>query len=96
MKFGFESEEEFKEKAKEKFSLVETGIVDQESSRLLLINVCFVIRLHPLPGSLDYLLTFAQGVNDGLMPIEDSMLLFNYGSPKEARYESLPFRNVCG
>ena len=25
------------------------------------------------------------------MPIEDSMLLFNYGSPKEARYESLLF-----
>ena len=48
VKFGFESEEEFKEKAKEKFSLVDTGIVDQESSRLLLINVCFVIQLHPL------------------------------------------------
>ena len=60
MKFGFESEEEFKEKAKEKFSLVKTGIVDQESSRLLLINVCFVIRLHPLPGSLGYLLTFLR------------------------------------
>ena len=58
MKFGFESEEEFKEKAKAKFSLVETGIVDQESSRLLLINVCFVIHLHPLPGSLNRLLTF--------------------------------------
>ena len=30
------------------------------------------------------------------MPIEDSLLLFNYGSPKEARYESLPFRYDCG
>ena len=59
-KFGFESEEEFKEKAKEKFSLVETGIVDQESSRLFLINVCFAIRLHRLPGSLGYLLTFLR------------------------------------
>ena len=58
MKFGFESEEEFKEKAKGKFSLLETGIVDQESSRLLLINVCFVIRPHPLPDSLNRLLTF--------------------------------------
>ena len=28
---------------------------------------------------------YVQGTNDGLMPIEDSMLLFNYGSPKEAR-----------
>lgn len=58
MKFGFESEEEFKEKAKEKFSLVETGIVEQESSRLLLINVCLVIHFRPLPGSLSCLLTF--------------------------------------
>ena len=49
MKFGFESEEEFKEKAKEKFSLVETGIVEQESSRLLLINVRFVIRSRTFP-----------------------------------------------
>lgn len=27
-----------------------------------------------------------QGTLDGLMPIEDSMLLFEYGSPKEARF----------
>lgn len=27
-----------------------------------------------------------QGTHDGLMPIEDSMLLMNYGSPKEARF----------
>lgn len=26
-----------------------------------------------------------KGVNDGLMPIEDSMLPFEYGTPKEAR-----------
>jgi hypothetical protein len=26
-----------------------------------------------------------QGTLDGLMPIEDSMMLFEYGSPKEAR-----------
>ena len=58
MKFGFESEEEFKEKAKEKFSLVETGIVEQESSRLLLINVRFVISFRPFPGLLYGLLTF--------------------------------------
>ena len=55
MKFGFESEEEFKEKAKEKFSLVETGIVDQESSRLLLINVCIVIHAGPLKCLLTFL-----------------------------------------
>ena len=49
MKFGFESEEEFKEKAKGKFSLVETGIVELESSRLLLINVRFLIRPLSIP-----------------------------------------------
>ena len=58
MKFGFESEEEFKEKAKGKFSLVETGVVEQESSRLLLINVRFVIRSRPFPGLFTCLLTF--------------------------------------
>ena len=58
MKFGFESEEEFKEKAKEKFSLVETGIVEQESSRLLLINVRVVIHSRPFPLFFTYLLTF--------------------------------------
>ena len=61
MKFGFESEGEFKGKAKEKFSLVETGIVEQESSRLLLINVCFGIHFRPLPGSRSCLLTFPAG-----------------------------------
>ncbi|KAL2042547.1 hypothetical protein N7G274_005041 [Stereocaulon virgatum] len=63
-KFGYDNPEEFKREAQKTFSLVETGIIEQESARLLLIN----------------------GVNDGLMPIEDSMLLFNYGSPKEARF----------
>lgn len=29
-----------------------------------------------------------QGTLDGLMPIEDSMMLFEYGSPKEARFFS--------
>lgn len=58
MKFGFDSEEEFKKKAQEKFSLVETGIVEQESSRLLLINVRFVIHFCPFPGLYVCLLTF--------------------------------------
>ncbi|KAF4624535.1 hypothetical protein G7Y89_g13634 [Cudoniella acicularis] len=31
-------------------------------------------------------LFFINGVNDGLMPIEDSMLPFEYGTPKEARF----------
>lgn len=31
-------------------------------------------------------LLLVNGTHDGLMPIEDSMLLMNYGSPKEARF----------
>ncbi|KAH8158520.1 hypothetical protein CIB48_g9725 [Xylaria polymorpha] len=31
-------------------------------------------------------LLLINGTQDGLMPIEDSMLLFEYGSPKEARF----------
>ncbi|KAK8215333.1 hypothetical protein M8818_001954 [Zalaria obscura] len=31
-------------------------------------------------------LLLVNGMEDGLMPIEDSMLLFEYGSPKEARF----------
>lgn len=64
VKFGYQSVEEFREGAMEKWSLVETGVVNGESTRLLLVN----------------------GILDGLMPIEDSMLLFEHGSPKEARF----------
>ena len=52
------------DQAQKTWSLVETGIVNQKSCRLLLVN----------------------GTHDGLMPIEDSMLMFEYGSPKEARF----------
>lgn len=63
-KFGYAAVDEFLESAQRDFSLVENGIVDMPSCRLLLVN----------------------GTHDGLMPIEDSMLLFEYGSPKEARF----------
>lgn len=63
-KFGYATEEELLANAQQDFSLVETGIVEKTSCRLLLVN----------------------GTHDGLMPIEDSMLLFEYGSPKEARF----------
>ncbi|KAI1502095.1 Alpha/Beta hydrolase protein [Biscogniauxia marginata] len=63
-KHGFETEAEYREGAQRKFSLLELGILDMPSTRLLLVN----------------------GTLDGLMPIEDSMMLFNYGSPKEARF----------
>ncbi|KEF51017.1 uncharacterized protein A1O9_12943 [Exophiala aquamarina CBS 119918] len=64
LKYGYKDWEELKEKAQKDFSLVESGIVDGPSCRLLLVN----------------------GTWDGLMPIEDSVLLFSHGRPKEARF----------
>ncbi|KAI1815008.1 alpha/beta-hydrolase [Poronia punctata] len=64
MKHGFTNTKEYLAVAQKMFSLVETGIVEKPSTRLLLVN----------------------GTLDGLMPIEDSMLLFEYGRPKEARF----------
>lgn len=64
MKHGYESVERFLKQAKAKFSLLDNGILDMPSTRLLLVN----------------------GTLDGLMPIEDSMLLFEHGTPKEARF----------
>jgi len=63
-KYGYSSADEFMDKAQKEWSLVESGIVEKPSCRLLLIN----------------------GTHDGLMPIEDSMLLFEHGRPKEARF----------
>lgn len=63
-KFGYKSEEEFMDRAQKEFSLVETGVVNRPSCRLLLVN----------------------GTHDGLMPIEDSMLMMEFGTPKEARF----------
>ncbi|KAK8074044.1 hypothetical protein PG994_004943 [Apiospora phragmitis] len=66
MKHGFASVEAYKAGVQKKFSLLENGIIQGPSCRLLLVN----------------------GTLDGLMPIEDSMMLFEYGSPKEARFFS--------
>jgi dipeptidyl aminopeptidase/acylaminoacyl peptidase len=63
-KFGYATEDEFLDNAQKDFSLVELGVVNQPSCRLLLVN----------------------GTHDGLMPIEDSMLMMEYGSPKEGRF----------
>ncbi|TGJ85539.1 hypothetical protein E0Z10_g3213 [Xylaria hypoxylon] len=64
MKHGFSNIDEYLSQALKRFSLLETGILEKPSTRLLLVN----------------------GTLDGLMPIEDSTLLFEYGSPKEARF----------
>ncbi|KAJ5176868.1 Heptaketide hydrolyase ayg1 [Penicillium canariense] len=63
-KYGYASTKEFEENAQKKFSLIETGVMDQPNCRLLLLN----------------------GVDDGVVPIEDSLILFNHGGPKEGRF----------
>jgi hypothetical protein len=63
-KYGYDTWEELVEGCQKKYSLVESGLLEKLSCRLLLIN----------------------GVLDGCMPIEDSMLLAEYGRPKEFRF----------
>lgn len=63
-KYGYKDWEELLENCQKDFSLVENGILDKKSCRLLLVN----------------------GVLDGCMPVEDSMLLAEYGRPKEMRF----------
>ena len=63
-KFGYDSAEAFMDGAQKTWSLVQDGMLDGPSCRLLLIN----------------------GTHDGLMPIEDSLLLFEHGRPKEGRF----------
>ncbi|KAJ2979197.1 hypothetical protein NUW58_g7264 [Xylaria curta] len=78
-KHGFDDVEEYMRVALKRFSLLETGILEMPSTRLLLVN----------------------GTLDGLMPIEDSMLLFDLtrqvhdaaleiirGTPSTSRYPS--------
>ncbi|GAP86631.2 putative pigment biosynthesis protein ayg1 [Rosellinia necatrix] len=62
-KHGFADVDAYLRRAQPTLSLLETGILDMPSTRLLLVN----------------------GTMDGLMPIEDSLLLLEHGSPKEAR-----------
>jgi hypothetical protein len=38
-KYGYSSAKEFEENAQKKFSLIETGVMDQPNTRLLLLNV---------------------------------------------------------
>ncbi|THW07477.1 alpha/beta-hydrolase [Aureobasidium pullulans] len=63
-KFGYSSHDDFMDNAQDTWSLVNTGIVNMKSCRLLLMN----------------------GTIDGLMPVEDSMLLSEFGTPKEMRF----------
>jgi hypothetical protein len=44
IKHGYKTAEEYKEGVQKKFSLLETGIIQQPSTRLLLINVSLRIQ----------------------------------------------------
>lgn len=51
-KFGYDNVEDFKEHSQKTFSLAETGILEQDSSRLLLVNVSqYLLRCNFLPFS---------------------------------------------
>ena len=47
MKHGYSSADEYKEGAQKKFSLLETGIIQKPSTRLLLINVSLGFLVPP-------------------------------------------------
>lgn len=70
-KYGYSSFEEMKEKCQDEFSLV-SGKGE---------GVAVVAQ-----GMKSCRLLLVNGVLDGCMPIEDSMLLAEYGSPKEMRF----------
>lgn len=70
-KYGYASFEEMREKCQEEFSLV-SGKGE---------GVAVVSR-----GMKSCRLLLVNGVLDGCMPVEDSMLLAEYGSPKEMRF----------
>jgi hypothetical protein len=44
-KYGYSTTKEFEENAQKKFSLIETGVMDQPNCRLLLLNVCVSLEL---------------------------------------------------
>lgn len=79
LKHGYTNVEAYKNGVQKKFSLLELGILEKPSTRLLLINVS-ITALDNVSWTHE-----VQGTYDGLMPIEDSMLLFDHGTPKEAR-----------
>jgi len=80
-KYGYDNVEDFVQNAQKKFSLIETGIVDQENCRLLLLNVSLLIWSCRETEADNF-----QGVDDGVVPIEDSIVLLNHGGPKEGRF----------
>ncbi|OCK76943.1 pigment biosynthesis protein Ayg1 [Lepidopterella palustris CBS 459.81] len=70
-KYGYRDFEEMKDKCQKQFSLV-----DGEGEGVAVVGA----------GMKSCRLLLVNGMLDGCMPVEDSMLLMEYGSPKEARF----------
>lgn len=66
-----------------KSSLLDNGILDQPSSKLLLVSVSISSFLHT--PSFEDTEKKRQGMNDGIFPVEDSMLPLQHGEAKSAR-----------
>lgn len=70
-KYGYDSFEEVMEKCQDEFSLV-----SGKGEGVAVVGA----------GMSSCRLLLVNGVLDGCMPVEDSMLLAEYGSPKEMRF----------
>lgn len=73
-----------KEDSRRRFSLVENGILERTSAKVLLINVGLAY-FSPDYGNISYA-NNSQGMLDDVFPIEDSILALQHGSVKEARF----------
>lgn len=80
-KFGYDSVDEYKRTGKERFSLLDNGVFDNPSCRLLLVNVRNLILYDVILDKAD----FDQGMQDEIFPIEDSIIPLEHGNVKEAR-----------
>lgn len=71
-----------KKDSMQRFSLLENGILDKPSARLLLVNVGGL----PIWNEYTKANRWHQGTKDQIFPIEDSILTMQHGSVKEARF----------
>lgn len=63
MKHGFESVEEYKANVQKKFSLLENGILEMPSTRLLLVNVCVEVWVGYLADGLTVRIGYARRID---------------------------------
>jgi hypothetical protein len=71
-KYGYDDVEDFVQNAQKKFSLIETGIVDQENCRLLLLNVRFLVQCAETQK-----LTISRALTTASSQLRTAMFFFN-------------------